>query len=222
MSGWFGETTYFSGSFGLSSTARDYLHFQQMLLNGGELFGRRLLGPRTVTMMTSNHVGHVSVSGRKGGPGRGAGYAVGVITRSDCGGQPAQCRGIRLGRRVRHRVLVRPGRGNRRRHHAAATLRESDPRLRKRRAASDHRLTEGRARWGDPGATLVVARPVGPPASLIEATAQARYLRRSARIRRPRPCAPAPGTPGARRQRRTATPLGQGCVREACSEASSP
>ena len=79
MSGWFGNTTYFSGSVGLSSTARDYLHFQQMLLNGGELFGRRLLGPRTVTMMTSNHVGHLSVAGRKGGRGRGAGYAVGVI-----------------------------------------------------------------------------------------------------------------------------------------------
>ena len=80
MSGWFGETTYFSGSFGLSSTARDYLHFQQMLLNGGELFGPRLLGPRTVTMMTSDHVGHLSRgSGRKGGPGRGAGYTVGII-----------------------------------------------------------------------------------------------------------------------------------------------
>ena len=30
-----GETTYFSGSIGLSSTARDYLHFEQMLANGG-------------------------------------------------------------------------------------------------------------------------------------------------------------------------------------------
>ena len=80
MSGWFGQSTYFSGSVGLSSTARDYLHFQQMLLNGGELFGRRLLGPRTVTMMTSNHVADIPFPGGKGGPGRGAGYAVGVIT----------------------------------------------------------------------------------------------------------------------------------------------
>ena len=47
-------------------------------------------------------------------------------TRPDCGGQPAQCRGIRFWRRVRHRVLVGPGRGNRRRHHAAATLRARD------------------------------------------------------------------------------------------------
>lgn len=80
MSGWFGETTYFSGSVGLSSTAKDYLHFQQMLTNGGELFGRRLLSPRTVALMTTNHVANVPVAGRKGGPGRGAGYAVGVVT----------------------------------------------------------------------------------------------------------------------------------------------
>ena len=70
MSGWFGNTTYFSGSVGLSSTAKDYLHFQQMLTNGGELFGRRLLSPRTVAMMTSNQVADVPVPGRKGGPGR--------------------------------------------------------------------------------------------------------------------------------------------------------
>ena len=80
MSGAGGATTYYSGSFGLSSTAKDYLHFQQMLTNGGELFGRRLLSPRTVAMMTSNQVADVPVPGRKGGPGRGAGYAVGVVT----------------------------------------------------------------------------------------------------------------------------------------------
>ena len=79
MSGRVRETTYFSGSVGLLSTARDYLHFQQMLVNGGELFGRRLLSPRTVTMMTSNHVAHLPVAGNKGRPGRGAGYTVGVI-----------------------------------------------------------------------------------------------------------------------------------------------
>ena len=51
-----------------------------MLTNGGELFGRRLLSPRTVTMMTSDHVSHLSRSNkRKGGLGRGAGYTVGVV-----------------------------------------------------------------------------------------------------------------------------------------------
>ena len=80
MSGARGVTTYFSGSFGLSSTAKDYLHFQQMLTNGGELFGRRLLSPRTVAMMTSNQVGNLLVSNeRKRRRGTGAGYTVGVV-----------------------------------------------------------------------------------------------------------------------------------------------
>ena len=52
-----GNTTYFSGSWGLNSSVLDYLHFEQMLLNGGTLFGNRLLGPRTVEWMASNHVG---------------------------------------------------------------------------------------------------------------------------------------------------------------------
>ena len=64
---WGGETAYFSGSFGLSSTAKDYLHFEQMLANGGELFGRRLLGPRSVAMMASNHVAVCSTAPRRRG-----------------------------------------------------------------------------------------------------------------------------------------------------------
>lgn len=38
-------------------TVADYLRFGQMLLNGGELDGRRLLSPKTVAHMTSNHLG---------------------------------------------------------------------------------------------------------------------------------------------------------------------
>jgi CubicO group peptidase (beta-lactamase class C family) len=49
--------TYFSGAAGLMSTAEDYLQFAEMLLNGGELNGKRLLSPRTVELMSSNHVG---------------------------------------------------------------------------------------------------------------------------------------------------------------------
>jgi CubicO group peptidase (beta-lactamase class C family) len=45
-----------SGGHGLVSTAADYLRFAQMLLNGGELDGVRLLGPRTVELMTTNHL----------------------------------------------------------------------------------------------------------------------------------------------------------------------
>ena len=48
------HSNYFSGSYGLKSTAGDYLRFEQMLVNGGELFGNRLLSPRTVRMMSSN------------------------------------------------------------------------------------------------------------------------------------------------------------------------
>lgn len=45
-----------SGGGGLISTAADYLRFAQMLLNGGELDGVRLLGRKTIELMTRNHV----------------------------------------------------------------------------------------------------------------------------------------------------------------------
>jgi CubicO group peptidase (beta-lactamase class C family) len=67
------------GGTGLSSTAEDYLHFQQMLLNGGKLFGNQLLRPETVEMMSSNQVGDLySTAGRKGVKGMGFGYTVSV------------------------------------------------------------------------------------------------------------------------------------------------
>jgi CubicO group peptidase (beta-lactamase class C family) len=50
-------TTYFGGVAGLSSTAADYFRFAQMILNGGELDGVRLLGPSTVNLMITNHTG---------------------------------------------------------------------------------------------------------------------------------------------------------------------
>jgi CubicO group peptidase (beta-lactamase class C family) len=45
-----------SGGSGLLSTAGDYVRFCQMLLNGGELGGARLLAPATVALMTSDHL----------------------------------------------------------------------------------------------------------------------------------------------------------------------
>lgn len=45
-----------SGGHGLVSTAADYLRFAQMVLNKGELDGVRLLGPKTVRLMTTNHL----------------------------------------------------------------------------------------------------------------------------------------------------------------------
>lgn len=52
-----GPRVAFSGGGGLLSTATDYARLVQMLVNGGELDGVRLLGPKTVELMLSNHVG---------------------------------------------------------------------------------------------------------------------------------------------------------------------
>lgn len=49
--------TYFSGGIGLVSTVLDYARFLQMLLNGGELDGVRLLSRKTVEIMTVNQIG---------------------------------------------------------------------------------------------------------------------------------------------------------------------
>jgi len=48
--------TYFSGAGGLVSTAADYMRFCKMLANGGVLDGERVLGPRTLKLMTVNHL----------------------------------------------------------------------------------------------------------------------------------------------------------------------
>lgn len=49
--------TFYSGGGGMVSTADDYMRFAQMLLNGGEYEGTRLLSPKTVEFMTENHLG---------------------------------------------------------------------------------------------------------------------------------------------------------------------
>ena len=76
----FSLKTYSSGGGGLMSTAEDYLQFAQMLLNGGELNGKRLLSPRTVDLMASNHVGDM-FNGKLGRPAHGMGYGllVGIV-----------------------------------------------------------------------------------------------------------------------------------------------
>ena len=72
-------TTYFPGVAGLNGTAADYFRFCQMLLNGGELDGVRLLGRMTVDNMFSNHIG----TGKPvyiRGDGYGFGLGAGVLT----------------------------------------------------------------------------------------------------------------------------------------------
>ena len=50
------DTKFFSGGGGLVSTARDYMRFAEMMRNGGELDGVRILGPKTVEFMAMDHV----------------------------------------------------------------------------------------------------------------------------------------------------------------------
>jgi CubicO group peptidase (beta-lactamase class C family) len=80
-------TTLFSGGGGLVSTAADYLRLGQMLLNGGELDGVRILSPATVQRMTTNALpsdirfaGYVS---GLVGPQAGSTWGLGFAVRSD-------------------------------------------------------------------------------------------------------------------------------------------
>ncbi|MDA1094722.1 MAG: serine hydrolase [Acidobacteria bacterium] len=69
----------FSGGAGLSSTAHDYSRFLQMLLNGGELDGARILSPMTVALMTTDQIGDAP-AGSIVQPGS-AGFGLGVAIR---------------------------------------------------------------------------------------------------------------------------------------------
>jgi len=78
-----GPRRSFSGGAGLLSTGRDYARFLQMLLDGGELNGRRILSPTSVALMTQNHIPHID-------RGPGMGFGLGFSVRLDVGaaGQP--------------------------------------------------------------------------------------------------------------------------------------
>jgi len=68
-----------AGGAGSAGTAGDYVRFLQMMLNGGQLDGVRLLSPTTVKYMTSDHLGDIKSSGFVALPpaiGFGLGFAV--------------------------------------------------------------------------------------------------------------------------------------------------
>ena len=68
----YGSATYFSGGGGLFSTVRDYTRFAQMLGNGGELEGTRILKSETIDQMTTNQIGkHFALGVMKYGLGFG-------------------------------------------------------------------------------------------------------------------------------------------------------
>ncbi|MCG8467108.1 MAG: beta-lactamase family protein [Gemmatimonadetes bacterium] len=74
---WFEPATFFSGGGGLVSTTADYMRFAQMMLNGGELDGVRILSPTTVAMMRTNHLPEML---SEFAPGLGFGLDFAVIT----------------------------------------------------------------------------------------------------------------------------------------------
>jgi len=78
------KKNYFSGGSGLSSTAYDYAVFLQMLLNGGQYNGKRLLARNTVRMMTMNQIGNIDFGDNK----FGMGFA--IVTEKSSGSFPSQ------------------------------------------------------------------------------------------------------------------------------------
>jgi CubicO group peptidase (beta-lactamase class C family) len=73
--------TFPSGGGGLFSTIDDYARFGQMLLNGGELDGVRLLGRKTVETMRANHLAHLDRPSTDGS--RSEGFGLGGSVRLD-------------------------------------------------------------------------------------------------------------------------------------------
>jgi CubicO group peptidase (beta-lactamase class C family) len=74
-----------SGGAGLVSTTLDYARFAQMLLNGGELDGVRILSPQTVKLLASNHMSDVirNKPDAQFGAATGWGFGVDVAVEMD-------------------------------------------------------------------------------------------------------------------------------------------
>lgn len=68
-----GPRKSFSGGAGLLSTAGDYARFLQMLLNGGQLDGKRILSRKSVELMTTDHLNGISF---RTGQGFGLGFSI--------------------------------------------------------------------------------------------------------------------------------------------------
>ena len=85
--GWLATKTLFSGGGGLWSTAEDYMQFAQMLVNGGALNGTRLLSPRTVDLMATNHVRDLYSGISQRLQGMGFGLTVEIVLDSVAAGR---------------------------------------------------------------------------------------------------------------------------------------
>ncbi|MDX1562917.1 MAG: serine hydrolase domain-containing protein [Gammaproteobacteria bacterium] len=78
-----GPRRSFSGGAGLLSTATDYARFLQMILNGGELDGARILSPKTVELMATSHLNEIAFR-----PGQGFGLGFSVLEDVGVRGTP--------------------------------------------------------------------------------------------------------------------------------------
>jgi len=78
-----GPRTSFSGGAGLLSTATDYARFLQMMLNGGDLEGTRVLSRKTVELMTTNHL-----TDQPFRPGQGFGLGFSIVEDLGARGLP--------------------------------------------------------------------------------------------------------------------------------------
>ena len=67
--------TIYGGTHGLFSTAHDYMQFGLMLLNNGELNGKRIIGRKTLELMAEDHIDYLPYA-----PGNGFGLGFGVRT----------------------------------------------------------------------------------------------------------------------------------------------
>ena len=82
-----GSGQYYSGAGGITSTAQDYLQFCQMLLNGGQLNGTRLLSRKTIELMTSDATPGLDLRNYLNGEQvlQGYGFGLGVRVRRNNG-----------------------------------------------------------------------------------------------------------------------------------------
>ncbi len=79
-----------SGGGGMVSTTADYVRFLTMLASGGVLDGKRYLSPKTIALMTANHIGPAAgvVPGPYYLPGPGFGFGLGFAVRTEPGVSP--------------------------------------------------------------------------------------------------------------------------------------
>ncbi|MDE0036060.1 MAG: serine hydrolase [Gammaproteobacteria bacterium] len=82
---YFTKPAFFSGGGGLVSTAMDYTRFSEMMLNGGELEGVRILKPETVELMHTNQLpdGIDFINPMIGNPGNTFGIDVAIVAEPD-------------------------------------------------------------------------------------------------------------------------------------------